>query len=99
MKSLEVALRPACEEGDFNESELTPAFKAYADQDEDGLEGTPDEELHPTPEALDKYVGARLLLPRGADDQMARGKVVKRTRNDAGDPMGRANDNPILDTR
>ena len=38
-------------------------------------------------------------MPRGADDQMALGKVVKRARNDAGDPMGRANDNPILDTR
>ena len=65
MEALEAALGPACAEGDFDESELTPTFETYADQVEDGLEGTPDDELPPTPEALDNYVGARLLLPRG----------------------------------
>ena len=42
---------------------------------------------------------AYYYLPRGADDVMARGKVVKRARDDAGNPVGRANNNPILDTR
>ena len=99
MEALEAALGLACAEDDFDESELTPTFEAYADQVEDGLEGTPDDELPPTPEALENYVGPRLLFPRGADDVMSRGKVVKHARDNSGNPMGRANGNPILDTR
>ena len=33
MEALEAALEPACAEEDFDESELTPTFEAYADQD------------------------------------------------------------------
>ena len=51
----------------------------------------------PTPEADDNYVGAQLMLPRG--DSMAQGRVVKRLCDNDGNPVGRANDNPILDTR
>ena len=53
--------------------------------------------LPPKPEADDNYVGAELLLPRG--DSMAQGRVTKRLRNNNGNPVGRANANPILDTR
>ena len=90
-----------CEEQDFAPEDLTPEFELYvdADQNEDGLQGTPDEELPPTPEAGDNYVGARLLLPGAGDHDMVQGKVVKRARGQDGNPIGRANDNPILDTR
>jgi hypothetical protein len=99
MTSVEAALGPACTEDDFEDDELTPVFESYEDEDEDGMEGTPDEVLPPTPEAGDNYVGARLLLPRGGDEGMAQGKVTKRARDNTGNPVGRANDNPILDTR
>ena len=55
------------------------------------------EELEPTPEVGDLYIGAEILLPRG--DQMARGHVVARSRNCNGYVMGRSHTNPILDTR
>jgi hypothetical protein len=47
--------------------------------------------------AYDQYVGAELLLPHG--DQMVHGKVIKRARDEDGNPIGKRNTNPILDTR
>ena len=92
------ALGPACVINDFDDvEELTPEFEYYADEDETGFEGTPDEPLPPTPEVGDNYVGARLNLPRG--DGQAMGRVVKRARNNDGNTIGRAHQNPILDTR
>ena len=45
----------------------------------------------------DNYVGARVELPLG--DGMAQGRVTKRARDNDGNPLGRANDNPIKDSR
>jgi len=53
--------------------------------------------LPPTPEVDDSYVGAELMLPRG--DSVAQGRATKRLRDNDGNPVGRANANPILDTR
>jgi hypothetical protein len=50
-----------------------------------------------TDDAYDQYVGAELLLPHG--DQMVHGKVIKRARGEDGNPIGKRNMNPILDTR
>jgi hypothetical protein len=50
-----------------------------------------------TPDAYDKYLGAELLLAR--DDQVHPGKVVARKRDSNGDPIGKSNGNPLLDTR
>ena len=88
MVSMEATMGPACTEDDFEVEDVTPVYEAYADQDEDGLEGTPDDDLPPTPEAGDNYVGARLLLPRGADVETALGKVVKRARDNSGTLLG-----------
>ena len=67
---------------------------------EDGLTGTPDEvepvQL-PTPEAGDYYIGASLELPRGS--KLQQGRVTKRARDNDGNIIGRAHNNPILDTR
>ena len=43
------------------------------------------------------YIGAKLQLPRG--DAMGHGKVIKRSCDNDGNVVGRANENPILDTR
>jgi hypothetical protein len=50
-----------------------------------------------TDDAYDQYVGAELMVPHG--DEMVPGKVIKRARGEDGNPIGRRNQNPILDTR
>ena len=61
MSQVQEALGAACTVEDFEDSELTPEFDYYADDVEDGFEGTRDETLSPTPEVNDKYVGANFL--------------------------------------
>ena len=62
---------------DFPLEELTPEYSYYADDDEDGFTGCPDE-LDPvevqTPEASDNYVDVPINLPRG--EGMTKGRVV-----------------------
>lgn len=47
--------------------------------------------------SYDKYISAQVLLPKG--DGLVSGKVIKRKRDDNGNPVGRSNQNPLLDTR
>ena len=97
MVQLKESLGPACIISDFPEQYHTPENEYYADDDqEDGFEGSPDE-LPPTPEVGDNYVGAQLELPRG--DAIMQGRVVKRARDNDGNPIGRSSTNPILDSR
>ena len=49
-----------------------------------------------TAEAFDKYISARVCIPRGNDK--AYGTVVRRTRDSDGNLIGKSNDNPLLDT-
>ena len=51
----------------------------------------------PTPEAGDNYLGASILLARGAGSAQA--KVKARKRDSDGNVVGHANPNPIKDTR
>ena len=99
MDSIKDTCGPRAKPQDFPKDALTPEFEYYADdsQQEEGFEGTPDEILPPTPEFGDNYVGARVLLPRAGG--MDNATVRKRSRGNDGNPIGRANDNPILDTR
>ena len=55
------------------------------------------EELEPTPELGNQYIGAEIMLPRR--DKMARGHVVVQRCNTNGSIMGRAYANPIMDTK
>jgi hypothetical protein len=48
-------------------------------------------------EAYDKYISAQVLMPIG--DSKRTGKVLKRKDDGDGNPVGRANSNPLLDTR
>ena len=50
-----------------------------------------------TPETFDGYLTASVLLPRGGEVLTA--QVVARKRDANGNPIGKANSNPILDTR
>jgi hypothetical protein len=48
-------------------------------------------------DAYDAYITSQVLLPKG--DQMRLGTVRRRTKDENGNPVGRANNNPILDSR
>jgi hypothetical protein len=48
-------------------------------------------------EAFDKYIAAEVRLPKDGQETIA--KVIARKRDHDGNPVGRANANPILDTR
>jgi hypothetical protein len=50
-----------------------------------------------TDDAYDQYIGAELHLPHG--DEMVHARVIKRARGEDGNPIGKRNQNPILDTR
>jgi hypothetical protein len=49
-----------------------------------------------TPEIKDNYLSAELMLPKGG--MMVKSHVIARKRDRDGNPVGRANDSPILDT-
>ena len=50
-----------------------------------------------TPESLDKYLGATLLLPHG--DGMQRACALRQQQDPLGKPVGKRHTNPIFDTR
>jgi len=53
----------------------------------------------PTPDSFDSYVNMELSLPRGQDNTMEFAHVLKRKKDNDGNPIGIANDNFILDSR
>ena len=105
---------PDASPDDFPDMNLqdTPNWDLYDDGIDD-MPAAPDQEdapmfvpsVHPTgldkqvptPEANDNLVNTSIMLPRG--DKESRGRVVSRKRDADGQPIGRANTNPILDTR
>jgi hypothetical protein len=94
-ESIDTSLGPGSTDADFDAEDLTPELPHMEDQETDDLDDqTPDEV---TPEAGDDYVNADISLPKGGS--MARGRVIRRKRDVDGNSTGRANANPILDTR
>ncbi|KAI2501830.1 Reverse transcriptase (RNA-dependent DNA polymerase) [Fragilaria crotonensis] len=47
----------------------------------------------------DQYIGMELALPRGDDGAMVHAKVIKRLKDNEGNPVGTVNANPLLDSR
>ena len=62
------------------------------DKEKDAIKITP--ELEP-----DQYLGMKLALPRGDDRTMTHACMTKRIKNDEGNPVGTASNNPLLDSR
>ncbi len=79
---------------DFPSEDLTPD-PAYFDDTNAMDPDYGDTEI--TPKIGDSYLSAELILPKGG--VMVKGRVTARKRKWAGNPVGRVNDNPILDTR
>jgi hypothetical protein len=63
----------------------------------DGEESMPEADEWSSPEAFDQYLTAEVLLSRGGTEML--GTVVRRKRDQDGNPIGRSNPNPLLDTR
>ena len=88
------------------DEEWVQRWRAFAGVEEGTADGADDEdpiaslgvdEPLPTPEQGDNFLHASVMLPRG--NSLARGKVIGRKRDSKGNPIGRANDNAILDSR
>ena len=90
--------------------EDTPLYDSYKDyhKDSKGHPVGPEDEYPPTsatglntevptPEADDNYVNTSIMLPIGSN--FYRGRVIGRKTDADGNPTGRANANPIIDTR
>jgi hypothetical protein len=57
----------------------------------------PEADEYYSPEAFDQYLSVNVLLDRGGDTML--GTVKQRKRDSDGNPVGRSNTNPLLDTR
>ena len=75
----------------------TPTFEGYADADDGEMPHVLDADDEVDVDTYDQYIGAEVTLPVG--DQMRSAKVRSRKRSVDGKLVGRANTNPILDTR
>jgi hypothetical protein len=62
----------------------------------DGEEGAFEQDDF-TPDILDNYLNAELLLPDG--DNMVKARVIKRAKGEDGNPIGLRHKNPLFDTR
>ena len=74
---------------DFEEDYSTPEFELYEYDDGNGVPHAKECEGEPTPITYDTYIGAEVVLPKGND-------MVK---DFEGQPIGKVDKNPILDTR
>jgi len=87
-------LGPTAKESDSPAEHLTPEFLTYDDDhDLDPDHG----DLEVTPEIGDNYLSAEISIPWGGS--MVKVRVKSRKRDADGNPIGRADANPILDTR
>ena len=92
-ESIILHLGPAAMPQDFPAEDLTPDPTSYDDT------ATADPEYGDAevmPKTGDNYLSTELMLPKGG--VFVKGRVTARKRDWDGNPVGRANDNPILDT-
>ncbi|KAL7526268.1 LOW QUALITY PROTEIN: hypothetical protein ACHAXR_003858, partial [Thalassiosira sp. AJA248-18] len=99
MLAITTKLGPGAIASDFPPEDVTPSLERYEDDDASSAQWpeAPPEDEEPTPVVGDNYVNANVLFPRG--DSLARGRVTGRKHDSEGNPIGRANSNPILDSR
>ncbi len=93
-ESIEHHLGPAALPLDFPAEDLTPDPTYH---DDTNIMDPEYGNAEVTLEIGDNYLSAELMLPKGSE--MVKGHVTARKRDGEGNPVGHANDNPILDTR
>jgi len=67
--------------------------------DDDGQHGCNSDDKKHTIDSFDPYLNMEIGLPRGDDDNLMHATVKRRVVDDDGVPIGKANKNPILDSR
>ena len=90
--AIAVSRDPAFTKMDFTDED-TPDFEPYAD----AVSGDTSSNRMPEADAYDKYLSTEVILP--TCDHMIHSRVKNRKRDANGNPVGRANTNPILNTR
>ena len=63
----------------------------------DDRDDYPVDDIYYSQDTMDTYLGAEVNIPEG--DGYRRAVVRKRKRDEDGKPIGKGNNNPILDTR
>jgi hypothetical protein len=78
-----------------------PKSRLFNDHEEDyepvDIEGLKPEIESFDPDAYDRLLFSKVMLPHG--DHLESARVTKRLKDDNGNPIGRAHNNPILDDR
>jgi hypothetical protein len=96
--SIAEQLGPTAQDSDFLADDLTPKYELFGDVGDADFDPDPDHaDLEVTPEVGDNYIGIDLLFPKGG--AMTKGRVTVQKRDGDSNLKGRANPNPILDTR
>jgi hypothetical protein len=96
--SIAEQLGPTAQDSDFPAVDLTPEYDLFREIGDADSDPDPDHtDLKVTPEVGDNYIGIDLLFPKGGT--MTKGRITARKRDADSNPKGRANTNPILDTR
>ena len=73
---------------------VTPTIDRYEDDEEHQTHMPEVDDI--TPEAIEKYIGAKIMISHG--DTVVQGSVRRRKRDVEVNNIGRANINPIIDT-
>jgi hypothetical protein len=91
------SLGKAATSDDFPPDGLTPEYESYYDDDINVGSADTDPDDTVTPDTGDHFINANVQIARGG--VLHNACVVRRQRDHLGNPTGRANANPILDTR
>ena len=95
--SIREKLGPTASAKDFesNPEIVTPTLDRYEDDGEHQTHMPEVDDI--TPEAMDNYIGAEIIISHG--DTVDQGSVRRRKRDVEGNTIDRENSNPILDTQ
>ena len=85
---------PLAEDEHDEYGDETPTFEAYEDDEQSDVR-VPEADDY-APDAYDKLISAKVILPVGDNNQ--KGTVRKRKRDEDGKMIGRASNNPYMDT-
>jgi hypothetical protein len=87
-------LEPSTEELEADQDYINEMGKAINDK------SIPhDEPTESTPDSYDNYLNMEVNLPCGDENEMQRGRVTKRMKDNDGNPIGVSHANPLFDTR
>jgi hypothetical protein len=80
---------------EFDVAAVTPEFEVYEDDDSKPMPTVEIDDYDP--DTYEGYITAQVLLPKGDEFQI--GTVVRRRAGKDGNPVGKSDQNPIMDTR